>query len=338
MFALLSNLCLASPLLMKCRAKGFKSGWLQRPINFSSVKWREEYNLQFTGFPSLDLPPGMSVTGKVYPILQFKLRRDQSVDFGPVLQPYFLSFLLLFLAEEPVWSLNPVHHFAFSGTTRGPCYHNRDSGIECTLSKLCDVADTLEGRDAIQRDLDNPERWTCANLMKFNKVKDKILHVGQGNTNPESQLCPGLHQKKPDQQVEEGDAPPLVSSYETPLGILQHKKDMETDFFTSNVALYCYDLPLKLLMDEISQPMGKRDKNKSTDRDDIHLRVLKKLGNGTPETLLHASKFSVRVEYLITSQARRHTENFRDLIPFVILSSVTVSHGYKVNNDIIQAV
>jgi len=48
-----------------------------------------------------------------------------------------------------------------------------DNEIECTLSKFasntkpCGAVNTLEGMDAIQRDLDRLERWACVNLKKF---------------------------------------------------------------------------------------------------------------------------------------------------------------------------
>ena len=37
------------------------------------------------------------------------------------------------------------------------------------------------GRDAIQRDLGWLERWTSAELRKFNRVKCTVLHLSGGN-------------------------------------------------------------------------------------------------------------------------------------------------------------
>jgi len=84
------------------------------------------------------------------------------------------------MSGVPQWSvLEPVLFNIF--------INDMDSGIKCTLgnlvedTKLSGVADTLEGRDAIQRDLGRLERWAQAKLMKFNKVKYKVLSISQGN-------------------------------------------------------------------------------------------------------------------------------------------------------------
>ncbi|KAK4826265.1 hypothetical protein QYF61_006712 [Mycteria americana] len=95
---------------------------------------------------------------------------------------------------------------------------NTDSGIAwCTQSlskfadrtKLGDAVDRLEGRDAIQRDLDGLEEQAHANLMKFNKAKCKLLHLGQGN---------------PQYQYRLGDEVTESSPVEKAVGILVDEK------------------------------------------------------------------------------------------------------------------
>ncbi|GAB0184282.1 mitochondrial enolase superfamily member 1 [Grus japonensis] len=75
--------------------------------------------------------------------------------------------------------VSKLERYGFDGWTI--CRIERTLSKSANDTKLCGVVEMLEGRDAIQRDLDRLERWAYVNHMNFSKAKFKVLHVGRHN-------------------------------------------------------------------------------------------------------------------------------------------------------------